>query len=110
MMGCLVAQLCPTLCNPMDNYSPWDFPGKNIWSGLPFPSPGDLPNPGIKLSSPALAGRCITTEPPGKPCMTRALVHFSVSRVTHMVDSANHRLLIQSANKCVFARHMVGPV
>ena len=32
----------------------WDFPGKNTWVGLPFPSPGDLPNPGIKPWSPAL--------------------------------------------------------
>ena len=35
-------------------------------SGLPFPSPGDLPNPWIKPMSPALAGRFFTTEPPGK--------------------------------------------
>ena len=40
------------------------------WSGLPFPPPGDLPDPGIKPSfpvSPALAGRFFTTAPPGKP-------------------------------------------
>ena len=36
------------------------------WSGLPFPSPGDLPDPGIEPTSPALAGRFFTTEPPGK--------------------------------------------
>ena len=35
--------------------------------GLPFPSPGDLPDAGIKPVSPALAGGLITTEPPGKP-------------------------------------------
>ena len=35
-------------------------------SGLPFPPPGDLPDPGIELASPALAGRFFTTEPPGK--------------------------------------------
>ena len=43
---------------------------QEYWSGLPRPSPGDLPNPGIKpvsLSSPALAGRFFTTVPPGKP-------------------------------------------
>ena len=34
---------------------------------FPFPSPGDLPDPGIELVSPALAGRFFTTEPPGKP-------------------------------------------
>ena len=35
------------------------------WSGLPFPSPGDLPDPEIELASPALAGGFLTTEPPG---------------------------------------------
>ena len=43
------------------------FSRQEYWSGLPFPSPGDLPNPGIKLSSPALAGEFFTTELPGKP-------------------------------------------
>ena len=33
---------------------PWDFPRQEYWSGLPFPSPGDLPNPGIELWSPTL--------------------------------------------------------
>ena len=42
------------------------FPRQEYWSGLPFPSPGDLSNPGIELASPALAGRFFTTEPPGK--------------------------------------------
>ena len=37
------------------------------WSGLPFPSPGDLPKPGIEPTSPALAGRFLITEPPRKP-------------------------------------------
>ena len=37
-------------------------------SGLPFPSPGDLPNPGKELMSPALSGGFLTTEPSGKPC------------------------------------------
>ena len=46
------------------------FPKKEYWSGLPFPSPGDLPHPGIEPMSPetpALAGWVFTTEPPGKP-------------------------------------------
>ena len=34
---------------------------------MPFPTPGDLPDPGIRLASPALAGRFFTTEPPRKP-------------------------------------------
>ena len=43
------------------------FLRQEYWSGLPFPSPGDLPNPRIEPASPALAGRFFTTEPPGKP-------------------------------------------
>ena len=43
------------------------FPRQEYWSEFPFPSPGDLPHPGIKPESPALAGRFFTTEPPGKP-------------------------------------------
>ena len=43
------------------------FPTQEYWGGLPFPFPGDLPDPGIELTSPALAGRFFTTEPPGKP-------------------------------------------
>ena len=39
------------------------FPRQEYWSGLPFPSPGDLPNPGMEPASPALAGRFFTTEP-----------------------------------------------
>ena len=50
---CSVAKLCLSLCNPRD-CSLWDFPGNNTGAG-PFPSSGDLPDPGIKPMSPALA-------------------------------------------------------
>ena len=43
------------------------FPRQEYWSGLPFPSPGDLPDPGIEPRSPVLAGGFFITEPPGKP-------------------------------------------
>ena len=43
------------------------FSRQEYWSGLPFPPPGDLPNPGIKPTSPALAGGFFTAEPPGLP-------------------------------------------
>jgi len=43
------------------------FPGQECWSELPFPSPRDLPDPGIEPTSPALAGGFFTTEPPRKP-------------------------------------------
>ena len=41
------------------------FPRQEYWNGLPFPSPWDLPNPGIEPTSPTLAGGFFTTEPPG---------------------------------------------
>ena len=47
-----------------------DFPGENTGEGFPFPSPGDLPDPGIETESPALAGGFFTTEPSGKPHKT----------------------------------------
>ena len=43
-----------------------EFPREEYWSGLSFPSPGDLPDPGIRPTSLALAGGFFTTEPPGK--------------------------------------------
>jgi len=43
------------------------FPRQEYWSGLPFPSSGDLPNPRIKHKSPALLADSLPTEPPGKP-------------------------------------------
>ena len=42
------------------------FSRQECWSGLPFPSPGDLPNPGIKPGSPALQADALPSEPPGK--------------------------------------------
>ena len=82
----LVAQSCLTPCNPMD----WSPPGSSVhgilqarileWvaisfsrgssqprNGLPFPSQGDLPSPGIKHGSPALQADSLPSEPPGAP-------------------------------------------
>ena len=43
------------------------FSRQEYWRGLPFPSPGDLPDPGIEPATPTLAGGFCTTEPPMKP-------------------------------------------
>ena len=43
------------------------FSRQEYWSGLPFPSPGNLPNPGIEPWSPAFQADALTSEPPGKP-------------------------------------------
>ena len=60
-----------TLYNPMDCSLPGSsvlgFPRQGYWSGLPFLSPGDLPDPGIKPVSPALQADSLLPEPPGKP-------------------------------------------
>ena len=65
----LVAQLCPTLFDPMDlaHQAPlsMEFSRQEYWSGLPLPSPGDLPNPGIKCVSSALQTDSLLYEPPG---------------------------------------------
>ena len=67
---CSVAQLCLTLCDPQTvaNQAPLSmgFPKQEYWSGLLLPSPGELPDPGMKPASPALAGGFFTAEPPGK--------------------------------------------
>ena len=84
---CLVAKLCLTLCNPVD-CSPqaplsMAFSRQEYWSGLPFSSPGDLPDPGMESASPmscALAGRFFTTEPP----YTKSLLHhYSEYTISH---------------------------
>ena len=58
-------------CDPMDwtRQAPLSvgFSRQEYWCGLPFPSPGDLPNPGIKPRSPALQADSLPSEPPGKP-------------------------------------------
>ena len=72
---CLVAQSCPILCHPVDCCPPGSsvhgiFQAK-YWSGLPFSSPGDLPDPGIKsafLVPSALASGCsLPLSPLGSP-------------------------------------------
>ena len=55
----------PIDCSPPGSSVP-EFPRQEFWKGLPFPSPGNLPNPEIKLMSPVLACGFLTTEPPGK--------------------------------------------
>ena len=88
-----VAQLCPTLCDPMD----CSLPGLSVYgvfrqeyqSGLPFPSPGDLPNPGIKPRYPTLQADALPSEPPGKPHITITRNEFSI-----YVSQINNKFLI----------------
>ena len=67
--ACSVAQSCLNLCylmgsSPLSPFSR-EFSRQEYWSGLPFPTPGDLPHPGIEpasLVSPALAGKFFTSS------------------------------------------------
>ena len=74
MHVCMRAQSCPALCDPWTITSQtllsMGFSRQEYWSGLPFPSPLDLPNPGTEpasLVSAALASGFFITALPGKP-------------------------------------------
>ena len=61
------------------------FCRQEYWSELPFPPPGDLPDPGLEPESPALASRFFTTEPPGKPVTYKGTVSSLKKESTHAV-------------------------
>ena len=89
----LVAQSCPTLCNPgtvaLQSFLPMEFSRQESWSGLPFPSPGDLPDSGIKPESPALQADSLLSEPQD----------YSLRQSS---------TLLQILNKIVFQIHGIG--
>ena len=69
-MKVLVAQSCPTHCNSVYCSLPGSsvgFSRQEYWSGLPFPSSGDLPDSRIEPGSPALQVDSLLSKPPGKP-------------------------------------------
>ena len=84
---CLIIQLFLTLCNPMDYVDPqaplfMKFSRQEYWSGLPFPPPEDLPDPGIELTSPALQADSLPSVSPGSFLITLhilSLIHYKPS-------------------------------
>ena len=69
--GGLITKLCPTFVTPRDYIAcesslSMEFSKQEYWSGLPFPSPGDLPDPRIEPESPALQADSLLTELRGK--------------------------------------------
>ena len=75
-MCVLVTQSCLTLYDPMDcavHQAPlsMEFSRHEYWSELPFPCPGDLPNPEIDPVTPALQAESLPSESPGKPSVRR---------------------------------------
>ena len=59
------------------------FSRQEYWSGLPFPSPGDLPDPGIEPGSPTLEADALTSEPPGKPQL-KAIINYNYCVLDNM--------------------------
>ena len=80
----LHAQSCPLFANPWtvayQALPSMGFSRQEYWSGLPFPSPGDFPNPGIKPGSPALQTDALLSEPLGKPYLYSLLKVFTTDR------------------------------
>ena len=103
IIDCSVAQVCLV----SDSATPWTvacqapwsmkFSRQEYWSGLPFPTLGDLPDQGIKpksLASPALAGRFFITAPPGKPSPYQ---RYWLSLYLLLLNSSSTRPLLTSA-------------
>ena len=59
------------------------FSRQEYWSGLPFPSPGDLPDPGIKPRSPTLQAGALASEPSGKPNGYTVSLYFLMTNSLH---------------------------
>ena len=91
----MCSQSCLTLCKLMDSSSShqaplsMEFSRQEYCSGLLLPTPKDLPNPGIKLMSPALASGFFTTEPPGKPDS-----HLIISQCNNKKKNLTHAIYI----------------
>ena len=95
--ACSVAQSCMTLCNTIDcspsGSSVHGISQARILEWLPFPAPGDLPNPGIKPpKSPALAGGFFAMGPPGKDPVSIAMIDLS-----HLRFFSEQRLILECA-------------
>ena len=88
---CEVAQSCLNLCEPVDSSQPGSsihgILQQEYWSGLPFPSPGDLPNPGIEPRSHALQAEALTSEPPGKPIINYS--HHDIQHIHELIFIMN---------------------
>ena len=99
------------------------FSRQECWSELPFPSPGDLPNPGIEHRSPTLQADALLSEPPGKPQKTRVSCHtllqgifptqgLNPSLLHWQADSlplSHHRSMIMTRAKCCLTSNLTRP-
>ena len=86
MCMCVCVCVCVNHSVVSDPATPWtcqaplsiEFSRQEYWTGLPFPSPGDLPDPGIKPWSPVLQADSLLSEPPGKPPQLYIYTYISI--------------------------------
>ena len=74
------------------------FSRQEYWSGLPFPSPGDLPDPGIEPRSPALQADALTSEPPVELGVPHFLRGWSASFSVFVLNSFQGMLMVSSGS------------
>ena len=68
-----------------------EFSRQEYWNGLPCPSPGDLPNPGVEPRSPTMQADSLLSEPPGKPIIKALLEILGTSEITSVrMDSVTN--------------------
>ena len=94
-----VAQSCPTLCDPVNCSMPgsslsMEFSRQESWSGLPLPSPGDLPNPGIEPRSPALQADFHHLSHKGSPMWLYAKCFICIGYLISSITQPNGTVLI----------------
>ena len=96
---CVCVCVCYSLCHVRLFVTPWtvahqiplsmEFSRQKYWSGLPFPSPGHLPNPGIESGSLALQADSLPSEPPGQPPLPLELAIGPITMKTCVVALEN---------------------
>ena len=103
-----VTQLCPVLCKPMNcslsGSSLMGFPSQEYWSGLPFPSPGDLPDPGMEAES--LHWQVDSAESPGKTVRWRHVTEFwpsMLAEVTCAVSRLTRKITLHTLSGFSFS-------
>ena len=78
------------------------FPRQEYWSGLPFPTPGDLPNPGIEPWSPALQADSLVSESPGK------VLQASKQNLSHRIPLLYFLVKLRASKKKYFVKRQNG--
>ena len=102
---CMRAQSCPTFCDPVD----CGHPGSSVhgdsrqeyWSGLPFPSPGHLRNPGIETMSPELQADALLLGPSGKPFITLSRENGDLKKLNSFLQITQTTSVASNPGACL---------